>query len=330
MSKILSVIIPVYNGEEFIQRCLNSIISAFEKVDNFSIELILVDDGSIDNSRDIIKEFNKKYDFIKYYYQHNQGPSAARNFGLDVAIGDYIGFVDCDDTVKPFFFQSLQKAIYGKPDLILFGYEKVLREGKFNFFTPEEKTCMNVKDKLSDVFNEKLLFWYSCTKIYKNSLIKNIRFDSRIRLGEDTIFNLQVVKNSSVIKQIPEILYSYYENLGSLSSPSYKNGLLENMEYHFENRLKVHESLDSVIKLDISKYYLGHILPWLINNIMYLPENERKKELKRIAESNFFTTCTKWKWNVDSKGQYLIIFLLNSRMFNLLNFLLKIKYSSKS
>ena len=57
---------------------------------------------------------------------------------------------------------------------------------------------------------------------------------------------------------------------------------------------------------------------------------KEKKELKRIAESNFFTTCTKWKWNVDSKGQYLIIFLLNSRMFNLLNFLLKIKYSSKS
>src|SRR5690606_7048622 len=102
------------------------------------------------------------------------------------------------------------------------------------------------------------------------------------------------------------------------------------MEYHFENRLKVHETLDSVVKLDISKYYLGHILPWLINNIMYLPESERKKELKRISESNFFTTCTKWKWNVDSKGQYLIIFLLNSRMFNLLNFLLKIKYSSKS
>mgnify|MGYP003592786463 CR=1 FL=1 len=150
-----------------------------------------------------------------------------------------------------------------------------------------------------------------------------------MRLGEDTIFNLHAVKNAKLIKRIPNILYSYYENLGSLSSPSYKNGLLENMDYHFENRLGVHESLDDAVKLDISKYYLGHILPWLINNILYLPGQERKKEFKKIVESNFFKTCIKWKWNVDSKGQYIILSLLNFRMFDLLNLLLKIQYSGK-
>ncbi|MCU4364237.1 glycosyltransferase [Acinetobacter variabilis] len=330
MKNDISVIIPIFNGEKFIERCLNGLINAFNNVDNFSIEVILVDDGSTDHSKNIINKFIKQYDWIKYFYQENQGPSAARNLGLNLANGIYISFVDCDDEVKPNYFKTLQRVIIDKPDLVVFGYEKILSNMRFDFFSPKEQIENGGKKRLTKITNDKELFWYPWSKIYLADLVKNICFDSRMRLGEDTIFNLQAVKKANVIKRVPDILYSYYENLGSLSSPSYKNGLLKNMEYHFENRLKVHESLDSVVKLDISKYYLGHILLWLISNIMYLPESERKKELRRIAESNFFKTCIKWKWNVDSKGQYLILSLLNLRMFNLLNLLLKIKYSNKS
>lgn len=333
MKNNISLIMPIFNGEKYLEKCLNSIVNAVNAVNavnKFSIELITVDDGSTDNSKNIINKFAQKFNWIKYFYQENQGASTARNFGLEIANGIYIGFVDCDDEIKPEFFKVLQKSTLDKPDLVVFGHEKIIANTKVKKFSPEPKRELGGNEKLINVVDDKELFWYPWSKIYSYNLVKNICFDQKIKLGEDTIFNLYAVKNAKSIKRISNILYSYYENVGSLSSPSYKNGLLENMEYHFENRLKVHESLDSVIKLDISKYYLGHILPWLINNIMYLPENERKKELKRIAESNFFTTCTKWKWNVDSKGQYLIIFLLNSRMFNLLNFLLKIKYSSKS
>lgn len=321
---------PIFNGEKYLEKCLNSIVNAVNAVNKFSIELIVVDDGSTDNSKNIINEFAYKFNWIKYFYQENQGASTARNFGLKVANGTYIGFVDCDDEIKPEFFKVLQNFTLDKPDLVVFGYEKILANTEVKKFSPEPKRELGGSKKLINVTDDKELFWYPWSKIYSYNLIKNIDFDQKIRLGEDTIFNLYAVKNAKSIKRISNILYSYYENSGSLSSPTYKNRLLENMEYHFENRLKVHENLDNVVKLDISKYYLGHILPWLINNIMYLPESERKKELERIVESNFFTTCIKWKWNVDSKGQYLILFLLNLRMFNLLNFLLKIKYSNKS
>ncbi|WP_165493522.1 glycosyltransferase family 2 protein [Acinetobacter terrestris] len=329
MKNDISLIIPVFNGEKFIERCLNGVIKAFNNVDNFSIELILVDDGSTDDSKIIINEFTQRYDWIKYFYQENQGPSTARNVGLNLANGIYISFVDCDDEVKPEFFKVLQQVIVDKPDLLVFGYEKILTNAKIENFPPKQKNEEGGKKRLTHVTDDKELFWYPWSKIYQSNLIKTIRFDQRMRLGEDTIFNLHAVKNAKLIKRIPNILYSYYENLGSLSSPSYKNGLLENMDYHFENRLGVHESLDDAVKLDISKYYLGHILPWLINNILYLPGQERKKEFKKIVESNFFKTCIKWKWNVDSKGQYIILSLLNFRMFNLLNLLLKIQYSGK-
>lgn len=330
MKNDISVVIPIFNGEKFIERCLNGLINAFNNVDNFSVEVLLVDDGSTDRSKSIINKFIKQYDWIKYFYQENQGPSTARNFGLNLANGIYISFVDCDDEVKPNYFKTLQRVIIDRPDLVVFGYEKILSNMKFDFFSPKERIENGGEKRLTKITEDKELFWYPWSKIYLTDLIKNICFDSRMRLGEDTIFNLQAVKKANVIKRVPDILYSYYENLGSLSSSSYKKGLLENMEYHFENRLKVHESLDNVVKLDVSKYYLGHILPWLISNMMYLPESERKKELKRITESNFFTTCIKWKWNVDSKGLYLILSLLNLRMFNLVNLLLKIKCSNKS
>ena len=101
MKNDISLIIPVFNGEKFIERCLNGVIKAFNNVDNFSIELILVDDGSTDDSKIIINEFTQRYDWIKYFYQENQGPSTARNVGLNLANGIYISFVDCDDEVKP-------------------------------------------------------------------------------------------------------------------------------------------------------------------------------------------------------------------------------------
>lgn len=325
----ISVIIPIFNGEKFIERCLNGLIDAYNNVDNFTIEVILVDDGSTDYSKNIINKFIKQYDWIKYFYQENQGPSAARNYGLNLANGIYISFVDCDDKVKPNFFKTLQRVIIDKPDLVVFGYERILSDMRFDFFSPKERIEIGGEKRLTKITDDKELFWYPWSKIYQTELVKNIYFDSRMRLGEDTIFNLRAVKKANMIKRVPDILYSYYENLGSLSSPSYKKGLLENMEYHFENRLKEHEYLDNIVKSDISKYYLGHILSWLINNMVYLPEGERKNELKRITESNFFKTCIKWKWNVRSKGQYLILLLLKLRMFNLLNILLNIKYSNK-
>lgn len=329
MKNDISVVVPVFNGEKFIERCLNGLINAFNNVDNFSVEIILVDDGSTDGSKTIISKFVEGYNWIKYFYQENRGPSTARNLGLNVANGIYISFVDCDDEVKPSFFKTLQQVIIDKPDLVVFGYEKISSNTKVNFFSPKEKKEIGGRKRLMNVADDKELFWYPWSKIYLADLLKNIHFDARMRLGEDTIFNLQVVKQANIIKRIPDILYSYYENSGSLSSPSYKHGLLENMSFHFENRVKIHDSLDEDIKLDISKYYLGHILPWLISNVMYLPEQERKNEFKKIVESNFFTTCIKWKWNMNSRGQYIILSLLNLRMFGLLNILLKMKYSSK-
>ena len=91
----LTVIIPVYNCQQYIKRCLDSIVENRESIN----EVILIDDGSPDVSAVICKEYQEKYDFIKYFYQENSGPSAARNKGLELANGEYIMFMDSDDYI---------------------------------------------------------------------------------------------------------------------------------------------------------------------------------------------------------------------------------------
>ena len=93
--KLVSVIVPCYNGEKDIERCLNSIVNQTYK----KIEVIVVDDGSKDNSKELIKEYVNNYPNVNYYYKKNGGLSSARNFGLKKATGDYIAFVDSDDYI---------------------------------------------------------------------------------------------------------------------------------------------------------------------------------------------------------------------------------------
>lgn len=93
--KLVSIIIPVYNSEKYIDRCINSIVNQTYK----DIEIILIDDGSSDRSIDIINNYVNKDNRIKVYTQKNAGPSSARNYGLDVSTGDYVMFVDADDYI---------------------------------------------------------------------------------------------------------------------------------------------------------------------------------------------------------------------------------------
>src|SRR5690606_21293510 len=114
----VSVIIPVYNADKFLARCLSSIISQTLK----NIEIIVVDDGSTDTSRDILKKFADRDNRIVIIRQRNQGVSIARNAGLAIARGEYVGFVDSDDFVDPGYFESLYTTAIEKGADIVTGF----------------------------------------------------------------------------------------------------------------------------------------------------------------------------------------------------------------
>lgn len=323
----ISIITPIFNGQDHLERCIDSIIIAASKCDDKNIELILIDDGSTDKSAEIAQKYAQRTNWINYVYQTNKGASGARNKGLRLARGDYISFVDCDDSVSPTYFTELLKVCGENPDIIVFGYERKLINGQTNSFSPKSKRHEGSQSLLTHVNEDRELFWFVWTKAFRRGVLRQINFNEKISLGEDTIFNLQAVCNSQLIIRISNVLYSYYETPGSLSSSSYKSALLENMEEHFSSRLLVHKGFDNnlndSIRLDISKYYLGHIVPWLLSNTMKLEKKRQLQELKRIRESDFVKTCFSWKSKVTwSRGQALLLFLFRFRMLNILRIVL--------
>ena len=244
----VSVIVPVYNTSEFVKKCLSSILN--QKFNDF--ELIIINDGSQDDSEKKIQEIINGNDKCVYIYQNNKGLSEARNRGLDVAKGKYIVFVDSDDWIDNDFLEIMVKSIeHYNADICMCGYTRRTEKEVFKNFIPKFK-LNNINDK-----NTLLNFYYNtfiqekygiicCNKIYKKSLIvsNNIRFKKNEEIyAEDVLFNSELVSVCNRIVELPNSLYNYRIREVSITT-SYKvnlekrySNLLKNMEINLSNRL---------------------------------------------------------------------------------------------
>ncbi|RCV91016.1 glycosyltransferase family 2 protein [Billgrantia montanilacus] len=319
-----SVIIPVYNGEMYLKYCLDSILLAAK---NHAVEVIVIDDGSTDSSAGIAQKYSESFESFLFITQNNKGPSAARNVGLGVANGEYVTFVDCDDIVFNNYFFCLENACRKNPDIIVFGYQRVFLNGeKQSFPTSGMEQYISPGKFLDDVIGDRELFWFTWSKAFRRSALSDLRFDERLHLGEDTIFNMYAVLSAKYIIRIPEIIYSYYQVEGSLSSPRYKPLLLENMQVHFDTRLDIQNKAGEITdegRRDIRDYYMLHILPWLISNAIKISDfSAQIDELKRIRNSELVETCLSWKGRRGTRGMNIIQLLFKARMLRLLRSLL--------
>ncbi|WP_294561629.1 glycosyltransferase family A protein [uncultured Traorella sp.] len=199
----VSIIIPVYNSEQYLARCIESILC--QSYQNF--EIILINDGSTDHSEDIIKSYITRFpEKFKYEFQKNSGAPVARNKGIDIAHGDYITFVDSDDYLDADFLISLIKYNEDK-DVIISGYKK----------TDGEKMLYVKKPKI----NYWSLFKYTTNwaNLYKTSFIKenNIRFE-RFRIGEDVDFTFNCIIHLNSYAIISYAGYNYFTNSSSVTN----------------------------------------------------------------------------------------------------------------
>ena len=204
----ISVIIPVYNVERYLERCLDSIVSnSYE-----DLEIICINDGSTDNSYEILRKYAEKDTRICLINKKNGGVSSARNAGIKASNGEYIAFVDSDDWVHKEYFMYLFKLITeSKADLAICGHkvtasyveDEILEKGQFQY--------MNLG--IEDFFRSNSIKRVPWGKIYKRSLIKEIQFAENVSLAEDLLFNIEVVCSRPKIKIAvsEEKLYYYYE-----------------------------------------------------------------------------------------------------------------------
>lgn len=205
---LISVIIPVYNVEQYLQQCLDSLLR--QTYQNF--ELILVDDGSLDNSWEIMQDYAKKDTRVRLFRKENGGVSSARNFGLEIAKGDYIAFVDSDDFVAEQYLEGLYWALdkeNAKLAVCKFAQVDETAEPTFELFWELPKIRREIVTKQDYVYGGATTCSQCWRALYHRDLLKDIRFDSEIYIGEDTIFFLQAFLKAEKFAYINEKLYFY-------------------------------------------------------------------------------------------------------------------------
>lgn len=211
MSDLISVIVPVYNAESYINECIKSICS--QTYANF--EVIIVNDGSTDNTLSMIQNLCRTEDKVRIINQENHGVSNARNRGIEASRGKFLCFVDADDLLEIDFIETYMNAIQ-QADVIFGNYKLLYENGRIvkknNRLEPGLYKSESLLPKvIDDGTLTGILFGSVCGSLYRSSLIKqcNIRFDESIKINEDGIFNIEVLKSTSEILFIDDAKYLY-------------------------------------------------------------------------------------------------------------------------
>ena len=217
MSKIkLSIIIPIYNVESYIEDCLDSLLNGTDNMNE--IEVILIDDGSVDNSSNICKRYCQKYSFVKLIKQDNKGQAAARNHALSVAKGTWISYVDSDDKVVRSFLRILIDIIDNCTDdaeLVMFKYN-ILKQSKreYSKFNREKLKEISKKEAMFLLTAPKYFGNYLWNKIYKRSLLQKIMLPEGKKY-EDIATLYKYVYYSNKVFLYDDVLYFYRQRNGS-------------------------------------------------------------------------------------------------------------------
>ncbi len=218
MNKI-SIIVPVYNAEKYLRKCCYSILEQKYK----DIELILINDGSTDDSEKICKQVCLEDSRVMFKTINNQGVSVARNVGIDCATGKYIMFVDSDDWLEPKSLESISEIIESEQDVyVLNHWQEYQNNSREIFMNPCETTIPSLLEHLGELREIDSLLCTVWNKVYKCSLIKEkgIRFLENIPFGEDFLFNMDffMVAENLVCSNI----FSYHYNCMNLNSATHK------------------------------------------------------------------------------------------------------------
>lgn len=213
----LSIIIPVYNSGRYLESCLSNVLT----YRNFEFEIILIDDGSTDDSSLICKELQKKYEFVKYFYKENGGVSRARNLGIQQAKGKYITFVDSDDIIEKEYIDLICDMIEkNNAELYWFGSYSFNSVGGKNIDTTwMKKGMLNADSREIKKLIAEQRFNHVWDKVFLNGVIKEnkIYFPVDIAMGEDLIFQIEYLKKCRKIYSIKETLYGYRISLEGAS-----------------------------------------------------------------------------------------------------------------
>lgn len=212
MGEKISVIVPIYNVEQYLRRCIDSIINQTYK----NLEIILVDDGSPDNCGQICDDYAKKDTRIKVIHKKNGGLSDARNVGLEVCTGDYISFVDSDDWIELNTYEIMMKSMNEyNADMVVSNINYVYKDKVESKYSEDKIRCFNKEEAMKELIKDGLVQAVVWNKLYKRVVIDNLRFKVG-KLNEDEFFTYKICAKAERIVYIPEALYQYRQREDSI------------------------------------------------------------------------------------------------------------------
>lgn len=210
----LTVVVPTYNYAHYLERCLLSV--AQKSTDD--CELLVIDDGSIDNTREVVQKFIQAWPDreVRYFYQENAGPSAARNYGAQLARGQYVCFLDADDLLLPGAIPIIKGALASFPQagMLFFGYRSVSLSGKNSERQPD-KISSDRTDNFRRFILKQFQGFPTGAAVVRQDVLSRIRFPEGVHSNEDTVFFAQIFANYSVVSQ-PGVVMETIRHPGSL------------------------------------------------------------------------------------------------------------------
>lgn len=256
---MVSVIIPIYNAEKFLKKCVSSVLEQSYK----DFELILIDDGSADNSSVICNEFAEYDSRIVFIRQSNSGVSSARNCGLDIAKGEFIAFVDSDDYVeKDWLKMQIDVMSANSADVVVCGIKLDKEERKI--FCPENSVC--TKEELTAALQECGLLYPVFNKLYRRKCISN-GFKTGMKFGEDLLFNLEYFRHIDKIAIVSQALYFYRKDNPMSATSNFGNNKCKDIIYLYKQTNEFCEKIgDENVRRRMQERFVGmHVWDYLGN-----------------------------------------------------------------
>lgn len=292
--KLVSVIVPIYNAEENLHQCVQSILNQ----SHVHVEVILINDGSRDRSGDICDELARIDQRVKVRHQLNAGPSIARNCGIDSATGDYIQFVDADDFPSQDMTTRLVQTCQSDAQLAICGYQSIRRDQSVVSINIPHLAGTFHRDDLLANFAElykRTIISPIWNKIYRTEIIKTkqIYFNNDLNLGEDLLFNLRYLKECQNIAITKDKLYNYkVENNQSLSQtyhPDFfqKQLLLAEHVKQFLIEERAYTTKNADILSTIHSHSIINSLDNLFHETSPLTKEQQKQQIAHILASSF-------------------------------------------
>ena len=308
MDPIISIIVPIYNVGKYLPKCIESILNQTFK--NF--ELILVNDGSTDNSGVVCDDYAKKDTRIKIVHKSNGGVSSARNAGLYVAKGEYIGFVDPDDYIDKNMYEKLYRlCIDNNSDIAICRFNREINGKIQNKESTEEIIELNNMEAMNELFKGNLYRFSLCNKLFSNKCFNDVLFPEE-RIHEDLSTTYKLFANSKKAVYINYCGYIYVRRENSILTSTYN-----------EKRLQAFIAWDEIIEFIDKNYYeiieqvIATFTYWCVDNILYILNqvNNSKKKNNYLNIIQKYTT----KYYIYIKRNNILSrsYKLRIRIFNI-------------